>query len=903
LNDTFAGGEDSLRLEIYGQQGTGSHSVDVRLNGVSIRDISFTGAARHNTGWFLLPTDLLRGGGNTLSLVSSGDPIYMGWFEVNAVYSLENVGDEVIFNGQPGSGDFRFRLGGVAAGTPLLYEVGDPFRPSIVEGFSLVGSDLVFELPSDQYRQRFIFLDRGRMLRPSSVTVVDNMTLRSTANGADYLVITDPALEDVARDIAAYRAEHNGFLAMVVTSDRIYNEFSWGLRDVTAFRDFLKYAYESWSVPPQMVLFLGDGHYDYKGFTSAGRNKFNPLPPHINNDLVIEDWFVRLDSDQNPDMIYGRMPVRTVQEARNEYEKIRDYEESPEYGAWRSRAILAADDYYTAGRQCESLPHTEQSEEVDARLPKGMERVKVYLLDYPFDPPETGLEKPAATDDLLRDWNRGALLINFVGHGSYRTWAHEKLFHMPDDFPRLDNGARLPMIIAASCEIGRFDDPSFDSMVEDMLDTPGKGIIAAFSATRATFSGPNRTINNNLIEELFRDPFESPYIGEAALAAKIRTGGSNASRYTIFGDPAMRLAVPGSEVSFTDTPDSLRPLGIVSLSGEIRSNGSVEEGVNGFAEVRAFDSPVERVYDECPSSQSFMTSGNPLFNGVVRVDEGRFTVTFMVPANIPASLPPDTAAISDSRIYTYINWDGGDGYGGVDSIPISLVSSPVEDSVPPTVGVALNGRELASGDDGGVGQEILIEISDESCVNITVSPGHHIIVEIEGGTISEDITDDFRYDVDSFQSGSITYAIPAMAPGRHHFEFRASDNALNVAHMNIDLDVFAESEMSLSDVLIYPNPFTDNCVFTFEVNQPSKVTIKIYTVAGRLIRRIDADVGEGYNQIAWDGRDWRGDRPANGAYLCYVRARSFSGSAGKGKEDERLVKALLVRWVESWIVE
>ena len=904
MDETYNGGSDSLRLEVYGQPSTGSHFIELKLNGVDIGDISFSGGSRYDTEWFSLPDDLLTAGSNTLTLYlprntssTSDDAIYMGWFDINAVYSLDNVGSDIIFRGQPGGGVTRYRLGGASAATPRLYRITDPFTPSRITGFSEDGDVITFELEGTGLSDRYALLDRGGMRRPQSIAVVDDLTLRSTSNGADYVIITSPDLEGVARDMAMYRASRNGMVTMAVTSDRIFNECSWGVLDVTAFRDFLKYAYEDWDISPSMVLFLGDGHYDYKGFTSAGRNKVNPLPPHISNDLVIEDWFVRFDNNANPEMIYGRLPVQTPQEARIATQKVLDYEENPEYGSWKSRVVLVADDYYTAARNCEGLEHTEQTEQVDIRLPSEIERVKIYLLEYPFDPPETGLEKPAVTEDIIKEWNRGALIINYVGHGSYRTWSHEKAFHMPDDFPKLDNGARLPMTIAASCENGRFDDPAFDSMIEDLLKTPGKGIIASFSATRATFSSPNRTVNNDLIEELFSDSAGTPYLGEAVMNAKIRAGGSNSYRYTLFGDPATRLSYPGLGVSFTDSPDSLRPLGQDNLSGEILVDGAVDETVEGFAEVRIFDPPIRKTYSECPQSQTFMTAGNSLFNGVASVNAGVFSTSFIVPANVPASLPPDTTAMNNARIYTYLSWDGGDGSGAVDSIPLSLSAAALGDSISPSITLTRNGKELVSDDGVSIGGEILVGIFDENGVNVTGSPGHQIVSEIDGGALREDLTEGFRYDVDSFKNGTVKFIVPDLTPGKHLFGFRASDNALNISYVEVSLDVYAASETGLSQVLFYPNPYHPSRTgyFTFEVSRPSQMSIRIYTVAGRLIRRIDRSVGHGYNQIEWYGRDWRGDTPADGVYLCHVLARSALEGSGSMREDEQLVKLLLVR--------
>jgi flagellar hook assembly protein FlgD len=85
-------------------------------------------------------------------------------------------------------------------------------------------------------------------------------------------------------------------------------------------------------------------------------------------------------------------------------------------------------------------------------------------------------------------------------------------------------------------------------------------------------------------------------------------------------------------------------------------------------------------------------------------------------------------------------------------------------------------------------------------------------------------------------------------------------------------------EVKLLDVYNYPNPFTDNTNFTFQLTQiPDELKIKIYTVAGRLIKVIETDGSQlktNFNTIAWDGRDADGDIIANGVYLYKIIARS-----------------------------
>ncbi|HCN37855.1 MAG TPA: hypothetical protein DIS94_09105, partial [Bacteroidetes bacterium] len=62
----------------------------------------------------------------------------------------------------------------------------------------------------------------------------------------------------------------------------------------------------------------------------------------------------------------------------------------------------------------------------------------------------------------------------------------------------------------------------------------------------------------------------------------------------------------------------------------------------------------------------------------------------------------------------------------------------------------------------------------------------------------------------------------------------------------------------------------DRTSFMFNLQggiNPRKCTIKIYTVAGRLVKDVIADAKIGYNQVDWDGRDNDGDNMANGVYL------------------------------------
>src|SRR5690606_18792846 len=88
-------------------------------------------------------------------------------------------------------------------------------------------------------------------------------------------------------------------------------------------------------------------------------------------------------------------------------------------------------------------------------------------------------------------------------------------------------------------------------------------------------------------------------------------------------------------------------------------------------------------------------------------------------------------------------------------------------------------------------------------------------------------------------------------------------------------------ELVIRDVYNYPNPFTTNTTFTFQqnINSPINVKVKVYTIAGRLIREIENyNLNEKFVKIDWDGRDEDGNFVANGTYLYKIIVKTADGS-------------------------
>jgi antitoxin component YwqK of YwqJK toxin-antitoxin module len=72
------------------------------------------------------------------------------------------------------------------------------------------------------------------------------------------------------------------------------------------------------------------------------------------------------------------------------------------------------------------------------------------------------------------------------------------------------------------------------------------------------------------------------------------------------------------------------------------------------------------------------------------------------------------------------------------------------------------------------------------------------------------------------------------------------------------------------DIQAYPNPFTNEVIFTNFTDGADEINIKIYDVTGQLINEINSV----NNRIIWNGKDMNSaDLPA-GLYICRIESRN-----------------------------
>jgi hypothetical protein len=119
---------------------------------------------------------------------------------------------------------------------------------------------------------------------------------------------------------------------------------------------------------------------------------------------------------------------------------------------------------------------------------------------------------------------------------------------------------------------------------------------------------------------------------------------------------------------------------------------------------------------------------------------------------------------------------------------------------------------------------------------------------------------------------------PALDKGEHQLGLSVKDRSGNFFDSTEHVITFSvDPQLKVEELFNYPNPFATQTYFAFKLTQvPEELQIKIYTVAGRLIKAIKLSSAElvfGFNKIYWDGRDGDGDDIANGVYLYRLIAK------------------------------
>jgi hypothetical protein len=304
------------------------------------------------------------------------------------------------------------------------------------------------------------------------------------------------------------------------------------------------------------------------------------------------------------------------------------------------------------------------------------------------------------------------------------------------------------------------------------------------------------------------------------------------------------------------------------------------EDFNGEGILTVFDSE-RRVSLEQLNNYPVTIQGGLIFRGRISVVNGRFSADFVVPKDI--SYEND-----NGKIVVYFYDEQSDGLGFTGNVIVGGTdSTAVNDGKGPEIEIYFDevsdqGSYLANPD-----SRLIVKLQDETGINTTgTGVGHKlegILNNDENNPI--DFTNYFTGDLNTGgKSGEINYQFSNLEPGDYSLRVKGWDIFNNFTSETSYFTVVNGNDLVISDVYNYPNPFSSNTTFTFQHNLNSilDLKIKVYTIAGRLIKEIEKNnVNDKFVTVEWDGKDEDGDPIANGTYLYKIVVRTLDSSFNK----------------------
>ena len=846
--------------------------------------------------------------------------VHLNYFRLQMKRQLKVYDNYTFFRSLSARGNAsRFVIQGADAST-LVFDVTDGVNPQQMET-SLNGTELSFSIPASASLREFVVVKPSQIKAPVTVGEVANQNLHALPQ-QDMIIIAQPNFTTQAERLAEAHRTKDNLTVRVVTPESIYNEFSSGTPDATAYRRFMKMFYDrqtSEADAPKYLLLFGDGSFDNRKLTSAWKSvdMSNMLLTYqTENSLssqsyVIDDYFGFLDDADNKKSLQnkklclgiGRFPIRTVEQATQMVDKVISYMENRNTGSWKNNLCFMADDgSNTDGFMTEHMEFADQlAGYVESEHPEFLVN-KLYYDAYKKD--MTAGTYPDVRSGLQKLLKDGLLLFNYTGHGGTTALSDEKVLTQTDI--NQFTYTHLPVWVTATCDFTRFDDLN-TSAGEDVFLNKSSGGIALFTTVRVAYSRPNFPINDNVIRNLFeRNNGRRRTLGEVMQATKNTLSSVYKLGFCLIGDPAVKMAYPefGMKVTTVNGQSvdgnsiSFKALEKITVEGEVLdASGQLVTDFTGIVNPTVKDSKVTVTClknsnkDDSPAF-TFTDYPNTIFIGNDSVRNGKFSFTFTVPKDISYS-----NLQGKMNLYAVDTESGNEAQGNFDNFIVGGTSDTAEtDTIGPEIrALYLNDTTFVDGGQVNTTPYFVAELWDKSGVNITGSSvGHDMMLVIDESTV-------LSYNLNSYYellpgedgTGIVKFPIPALEPGKHTAEFWVWDILNNSTVRTFTFEVVEGLKPFLFDVIATPGIAREQVTFHLMHNRPEsrmRVGIMVYDLAGRQLWKHEESGTSGLFEnytVSWDLTSG-GGRMRPGVYI-YRAAISTDNSKDATKARKFII--------------
>lgn len=743
---------------------------------------------------------------------------------------------------------------------------------------------------------------------------------------ADMVIIipTTQKQRQHAERLAEYHRTHDGMTVNIVPADEIFNEFSSGTPDATAYRRYMKMLYDRASTPdeaPKYLLLFGDGAWDNRmlseGWTTLSPDDFLLCFESENslNDVscfVSDDFFCMLDDEEEiqvggnynnctgkPDVAVGRLPVRNDAEAKLLVDKIIEYGSNPNPGVWQNTVVVMGDD----GNNNAHMIDADNVAKVIAATRPALDVKKIMWDAYKMEKSSTGNTFPDARNLITKYMADGALMMNYSGHGGPNQLSHETVLKL-SDFSGIQSKT-MALWVTAACDILPFDGLE-DNIGEAAIFNEKGGAIAFYGTTRTVYQLQNSYMNQLFTKfVLSESDGKAVSVGEAARMAKASLAGmvteipagmnysdlsANKLQYTLLGDPALRLNIPTTALrvdSVNNSPMDEASLLTLKAGDKVKVTGSVSDASFAGTLTAVVQGAEEKVVcrlqnttsDGAETAFEFLDRTSTIYKGQNTIDGGRFAFEFVVPKDISYN-------DGEGRIVLFANSgdgkrqingvSGGVEFNGTGNLPL--------DSIGPSVFCYLNTPSFTNGDKVNATPYFMAEIYDESGINATgTGIGHDMTLVIDGSpAMTYNLNDSFSFDYGSYQSGKVGFAIPTLAKGSHKLMFRSWDVLNNPSVAELSFVVDDKLAPGVYDIAATDNPVRSTTTFIVSHDRAGMsldVEIEIFDLSGRKVATAKTnETAQGNTTLVrWDACSLGGSAVSTGVYLYRARITTAEG--------------------------
>jgi hypothetical protein len=537
VRDLVPGASDLPLLEVGLQGGSlTAHAITVTLGGRAVAVASFDGR-NHQTVQVPVRDELPVDGDVRVALqTTDGDADVALLDFVRLVYPRAYRAREGLLRASAAGGS-TVRLGGFAPDEPVaVLDVTDEERVvELAEGRADQTGTLGVAVPGMGLRQLLARAAAGPGLLPAmAMNRPSRWNAGGESAGTDLVVVGPGSLLAGATPLLERRRQE-GWTVTAVDVEDVYDEFSYGVKQVHALRSFAARARQAWRTPPRAFLLLGDASLDPRNFLGKGAPDLVPtrLVDTAYLETASDDWLTDLDGDGIADVPVGRLPARTPAELEVMIAKLlaAPRYQSPEAAAGAPPLL------FVSGADDDSASFSEISARLRAAVPAP---VRTAAVD------STGGDPAARLRGLL---GQEPPLLTYVGHGSVAQWAggllsNESAATLPDQGP----GA---FVVSLTCLTGYFQDVYQPSLAEVLLARPRGGAFGAWASSGLTDVAGQAELGRVFIDGLVRRGLT---VGEAAVRAKGATADRDVrSTWVLLGDPTWRLM---AQAGGTDSPDA-----------------------------------------------------------------------------------------------------------------------------------------------------------------------------------------------------------------------------------------------------------------------------------------------------------------------------------------------------------